>query len=139
MPQTFSPLQPDDLANLDAKREWVAGHLTEGANPGFDDVRTKLNILTAVIDNGWVRPDETVKLQALGVVFGDVLASIVNAPWAMVEDEWGRDPCLLIDESRSIALFPMTMISKRVEAGEQVDVMALLSASVQQALEMREG
>lgn len=139
MPQTFSPLQPDDLANLDAKREWVAGHLAEGANPGFDDLKTKLTILTAVIDNGWVRPDETVKLQALGVVFGDILASIVNAPWVMVEDEWGRDPCLLIDESRSVALFPMTMISKRVEAGEQVDVMALLSASAQQAVEMRAG
>jgi hypothetical protein len=47
--------------------------------------------------------------------------------WRMVEDEHGASPCLVLSET-SIVLFPQTMISKRVERGEQVDVLALFNA-----------
>ena len=44
----------------------------------------------------------------------------------MVEDQYGRDPALKYKDS-SIIIFPLTMISKRVEKGEQVDVFALFN------------
>ena len=39
----------------------------------------------------------------------------------MVEDEQGRDPALRL-KGTSVLLFPMTMIAKRIERGEAVDV-----------------
>ena len=43
----------------------------------------------------------------------------------VVEDEHGRDLALR-DRDTSIILFPMTMISKRIERGETVSVVQLL-------------
>ena len=38
-----------------------------------------------------------------------------------IEDEYGRDPALIF-EGTSIVVFPLTMISKRIEKGEDIDV-----------------
>jgi hypothetical protein len=46
--------------------------------------------------------------------------------WVMVEDEHGRDPAVRLP-STSIIFFPLTMISKRIERGEKVDVFDLFN------------
>ena len=51
----------------------------------------------------------------------------------MVEDEYGRDPALLISDD-PVLVFPITMISKRVEDGETVDVTALLTIAAEGAM-----
>lgn len=43
----------------------------------------------------------------------------------MVTDEYGTDPTLRYKDS-TIQVNPLTMISKRVERGEEVDVAAML-------------
>ena len=60
----------------------------------------------------------------MGIVFGDVFVQDMGFSWVMVEDEHGRDPAIRYRET-SIILFPLTMISKRIERGEQVDVFDL--------------
>lgn len=42
----------------------------------------------------------------------------------MVEDEYGRDPAIRYKRS-SLLAFPRTMLSKRVEDGESVNVVEL--------------
>jgi hypothetical protein len=133
MSQEISELTPDDRSFLEGQRYWVAGHLADDADASFDEVAVKVQVLQAVLDNGWVSQGETAKLQALGVVFGDVLAELLSAPWVMVEDEYGRDPALLISDD-PVLLFPMTMISKRIEDGETVDVTELLSLAAEGAM-----
>jgi hypothetical protein len=44
--------------------------------------------------------------------------------WVIVEDSVGRDPALRAPGT-SIIVYPLTMIAKRVERGESVDVFAL--------------
>jgi hypothetical protein len=54
--------------------------------------------------------------------------------WAVVEDEHGRDPALRFHDS-TLLIFPLTMISKRIEDGEEVDVRSLferVAASIEQ-------
>ncbi len=41
--------------------------------------------------------------------------------WVAVEDEYGRDPALRWLDT-SVLVFPRTVISKRVEDGEEIDV-----------------
>jgi hypothetical protein len=133
MSQEISELRPDDIEFMDGQRYWVAGHLADDAEASFDEVGVKVQVLQAVLDNEWVSAGATAKLQALGVVFGDVLAELLSAPWVIVEDEYGRDPAVLVSDD-PVLIFPVTMISKRVEDGETVDVAELLSFAAESAL-----
>ena len=133
MSQEISEPTENDRDFLESQRYWVAGHLAEDSGASFDDVAVKVQVLQAVLDNGWVAQGETAKLQALGVVFGDVLSELLSAPWVMVEDEYGRDPALLVSDD-PVLLFPLTMISKRVEDGDTVDVTELLSLAAEGAM-----
>jgi hypothetical protein len=56
--------------------------------------------------------------------------------WWMVEDEYGRDPAIRLKQT-SLLLFPLTMISKRVEDGECVDVRTLYEGLVSRFAELR--
>jgi hypothetical protein len=53
----------------------------------------------------------------------------------MVEDQYGRDPAIRYKES-SLLVFPMTMISKRVEDGEAFDVSELFDGLAKQLAEL---
>jgi hypothetical protein len=44
--------------------------------------------------------------------------------WIIVQDQNGRDPAIRYKQT-SLILFPLTMISKRIERGEIVDIFAL--------------
>ena len=124
MDQKFEPLNPDDIANLEAKRTWVRGHYDEVARGKYDTLDGKLRLLDAILQNKWIAPDETLKLQCLGVTFGDALAQRLGLTWVAVEDDFGRDAALTLDGT-SIRVFPLTLISKRIERREEVDVYGL--------------
>jgi hypothetical protein len=84
-----------------------------------------LAALQKVIDSKIVEPEATYSLQALGLAFGKVfIGTQENYDWWMVEDEYGRDPAIRYKQT-TLLLFPKTMISKRIEDGEQVDVVEI--------------
>lgn len=121
MDHRIEPLNADDIAHLEAKRKWVREHYDEGARHKYESLEGKLVLLDTILRNKWIEPTETVKLQCLGIAFGDALAQKLGLQWVAVEDEYGRDPAL----SRigtSLLVFPMTSISKRIECGEAIDV-----------------
>jgi hypothetical protein len=47
-------------------------------------------------------------------VLGDVFVQEMKMEWVMVEDYSGRDPAVRLPGT-TIILFPLTMISKRIE------------------------
>ncbi len=128
MAQTFHPLSQNDLLDLEAKRKWVREHYAPDAQDKYSTLKGKLALIDAILANNWVEPTETLKLQCLGITFGDALSQELGLEWHMVEDEYGRDPALTLPGT-SIAVFPQTSISKRVEAGERVDVFALFKSA----------
>ena len=87
-------------------------------------VQSRLAALQAIVDAKHLTVAQTYELQCLGIVFGDALVGAGGLEWVMVDDEYGRDPALRMVGSDTL-LFPMTMLSKRVERGEAVDVAAL--------------
>jgi len=124
MEQRFEPLNADDTARLEAQRTWVRDHYSEDTRRQYDLLDGKLRLLDTILKNKWIAADETVKLQSLGVAFGDALAQHMGLRWVAVEDQYGRDPALTLDGT-SVRVFPLTTISKRIERGEDVDVYAL--------------
>jgi len=77
------------------------------------------------------KKSQTYELQCLGVAFGDVLASELPLRWVMVTDEYGTDPTLRFKET-TLQINALTMISKRVERGEAVNISELLRATREQ-------
>jgi hypothetical protein len=75
-----------------------------------------LALLQALLDKELVRGDQKRELQAMGVVMGDLLAVELNLHWVIYEDPLGRSRALRYRDTENY-LFPMTMISRRREAG----------------------
>ncbi len=121
MDQRVLPLSEDDQAEIVAKRKWVLGHYAAGSTQEYESLEGKLGLLDTILRNRWIDPGETLKLQCLGVTFGDALVQRLGLRWVAIEDEFGHDPAL-VAERTTIKVFPLTMISKRIEAGETVDV-----------------
>jgi hypothetical protein len=137
MTQRLLPLSDDDVRALDAKRRWVQGHYESNAVEKYQTLEGKLALLHTILSGQWIAPDETLKLQCLGITFGDALAQTLGLEWRMVEDEYGRDPAL-VQPGTSIVVFPQTSISKRIETGELVDVRALFEAACRTIQRLRD-
>ena len=80
-----------------------------------------LELLQTLLDKQLVRPDQVLELQALGVILGDLLAADLGMHWVIYEDRQGRSRALRYQESENY-LFPITMIARRREVGNQTAV-----------------
>ena len=84
-----------------------------------------LALIQRVMDARQVEPEAAYSLQSLGLAFGKTfIQNSEHYDWWMVEDEYGRDPAIRYKETTLLA-FPQTMISKRIEDGEAIDVREL--------------
>jgi hypothetical protein len=88
-----------------------------------------IDILQTLLDRKLVNAEQTVELQAMGVVLGDLLAAKLDMHWIVFEDRHGRSRALQLGDSENL-LFPITMISRRVEAGATVDVRAVFDKAL---------
>src|SRR5215470_6630523 len=122
----FSELTPQDKARLDQQRGLVAAAAKQRYGTAIlSRTKNDLPILQRLIDDKVFNKSQTFELQSLGVVFGDVLASELDLRWVMITDEYGTDPTLRF-KNTSININALTMVSKRVERDEPVNVFFLL-------------
>jgi hypothetical protein len=122
--QRVESLGQEDIDTLEAQRAWVREHYSPETRHEYATLAGKLHLLQVIVNSGWIQRDEADKLQCLGITFGDALVESLPLEWVMVEDGYGRDPALRLSGSSAL-VFPLTMISKRVEKGESVDVLSL--------------
>ena len=122
----FSELSPEDGRRLDQQREMVAAAAKQRyGTAALSRTKRDLPIIQRLLDDKAFKKSQTYQLQCLGVVFGDVLASELPLRWMMITDEYGTDPTLRF-KNTNININALTMISKRVERDEPVDVSQLL-------------
>ena len=122
--QKVSKLSDLESERLEKQRCFVRDHFATASRHHYSSLEGKIELLKTILAANWINPDETWKLQSLGVVFGDALAQKLGLHWITVEDEHGNDPALH-DPGTTIILFPLTSISKRIERGELVNVREL--------------
>jgi hypothetical protein len=123
--QEFFPLGREDLIRLDQQRAFVLDLARRlDLSPAFSGGVADLQILQSIVDSKALKAEQTWELQCLGIVLGDVFASEHDLRWVIVEDEYGRDPALRYRNTSNL-VFPLTMISKRVEDGKKVDLQAI--------------
>ena len=134
--QTISNLSEADKSRLDQHRAVVEKYLSEeDRNTKYLTAAGKLGLLRALLDAKTFSADQTYELQSMGIVFGDAFVENMGFHWVTVEDEYGRDPALKFKET-NVLIFPLTMISKRIEKGEEVDVFDLFNGVADQVEEI---
>jgi len=126
--QTVTLPTAEDLARLDEHRGVIERMIgDEEFREEYKKPSGKIAFLEAIVVQGAIPPEDTYGLQSMGIVLGDVFVETLGFEWVTVEDSSGQDPALRFPGT-TILLHPLTMISRRAERGEQVDVGALFSA-----------
>ncbi|PCK10178.1 MAG: hypothetical protein COA42_00880 [Alteromonadaceae bacterium] len=83
------------------------------AQPG----KGNMGLLQRIVDNKTIDRGDKKELQALGVVLGDIFVSKHKIlSWYVYEDELGKTHAVCIKDSTH-CLFPITMLSRRMEVG----------------------
>ena len=130
--QKVSLLTPADQERLATQRAVVEHYLAdEQSRANYQTVPGKLGTLRALLDQNVFKPNQTYELQCMGIVLGDAFVQHLGMEWIMVQDEFGSDPAVRVPGT-TVILFPLTMISKRVERGEAVDVFDLFNGVADQ-------
>jgi hypothetical protein len=125
--QRISDPTPEDLAQLARQRSFIEGYLgDESSRQKYLTAAGKLGLLRALLAAHVFQPTQTWELQSMGVVLGDAFVQELGLRWVIVEDRYGRDPVLSVP-GKTMLLYPLTMISKRVEAQKPVDVFELFN------------
>jgi uncharacterized protein DUF3806 len=128
----FTELSETDRARLDQQRAIVlAAAKQRYGTPVLTRTAKDLPVLQHLIDDKVFSKMQTYELQSLGIAFGDVLASELPLRWVMVTDEYGTDPTLRFKDT-TVQVNALTMISKRIEKGEEVDLRELLRRTQEQ-------
>jgi hypothetical protein len=112
--------QREDLEDL--ARSELGAFFT--GDPGND-----IPVMQRLLDDGIVTADDRRRLQAMGVVLGDLLAEDLDMHWVIYEDRVGRSRALRYRQSDNY-LFPATMVSRRREAGDRTPVQEIYDKAV---------
>lgn len=81
-----------------------------------------LSVIQTAIDRGHLEDESKETLQAFGAAMGDIFAnSHKNLHWKVYEDQLGASHAVCLDETEH-CIFPMTILSRRIEAGLKPDV-----------------
>jgi Domain of unknown function (DUF3806) len=128
----FTELSRDDVAGLDKQRALVAAAAKQRYGvSGLTRTKADLPVLQRLIDDHAFTKTQTYELQSLGVALGDVMASELPMRWMIVTDEFGTDRTLRYKDT-TIQVGALTMISKRIERDEKVNVSRLLEITREQ-------
>ncbi len=83
--------------------------------------KSDLGLLQRLVDDELIKRTHKQQLQALGVIIGDIYVKELNLEWRVYEDEAGRSRAVCRRRTND-CIFPVTMLSRRIEAGVKPDV-----------------
>ncbi len=129
-PAEISALGMGDRNYLRVQRERVNDLAARYLGRSLSGVKSRdLDTLQELLDRDIVTAGQTLELQAMGVVMGNLMADEHRLRWVVYQDDRGRSRALQLDE-RPVFVFPITIISRRVDVGLEVDVAALYAKAI---------
>ncbi len=118
----IKPFGPGDTLFLQSQQKLAREMIYDSLLTRLTGDKAKdLNLLQQLIDRKSLQASQRRELQALGSVLGQLLKKEFRLEWVVYVDELGRSRGLQIDNTRQV-IFPLTMISRRMEADARVDV-----------------
>ena len=90
-----------------------------------ENTMDNIRIIQRLISEDKLKSASKEELQSLGVVLGDIYVDQVKAlEWKVYEDELGNSHAVCVKNTKH-CLFPVTMISRRIEGGLKPDMDAV--------------
>ena len=126
---TIEPLTTVDRQFMDNQRDRVEQLANQLGRRLTGNIDRDIDTLQRLIDGKLVTSSDKLMLQAIGVVFGDLLKSRLKMDWVIYRDKLGRSRALSFLEAE-IYVFPITMISRRLEAGSKRQLKSLFNETV---------
>lgn len=120
----LSDLDAPLLTHLVQQRDWVEGWIPPDNTHDFTNPATMLSLVKAIIASGKVGADETAKWHALGTYMGLAIAEAADWQVMQYSDETGTGLVIVFQEPDGF-VFPATLLTARLEAGEDIDVFDL--------------
>jgi hypothetical protein len=121
-PVVLTALAPEEVERLGKQRAVIEEVLTHRYRAApLARSRADLPVLQRLLDDHVFARTQTYELQSLGVVFGDVLASELPLWWMRATDGGESWPALRYKDT-TIQLNALTLVSKRIENGETVNL-----------------
>ena len=111
--ESLTAIDRQFMADQRMRVEGLANRLGRGLTGVAD---RDLDTLQRILDDRLVPAQDTLTLQAMGVVFGDLLGDRLDMDWVVYRDHKGRSRALR-HRQMDVYLFPVTMISRRQEGG----------------------
>ena len=125
--ESLSPLERQYMARQSEEIDTLARRYLGRQFNGT--VENDLEIMQLLLDQRHVTANDSAKLQAMGYILGDLVREQKGLQWVVYIDKLGRSRALAIPPTKEF-LFPITMISRRVETGIEVDVKALYQKAI---------
>jgi len=113
--ESLTAIDRQFMAGQRMRVERLANRLGRGLTGVAD---RDLDTLQRILDDRLVPAEDTLTLQAMGVVFGDLLGDHLDMDWVVYRDHKGRSRALRYRQM-DVCLFPVTMISRRQEGGSE--------------------
>jgi Domain of unknown function (DUF3806) len=136
-PQTVATPTTFDQERLTKQRAVIEKFLADDASRAkYATAAGKLGTLRELLQRKQFAPSQTYELQCMGIVLGDAFVQKLGMEWVTVTDEHGSDPAVRLPGT-SLIIYPLTMISKRVERGEAVDIFDLFNGIADQIDELK--
>ncbi|HIE4190521.1 TPA: DUF3806 domain-containing protein [Stenotrophomonas maltophilia] len=122
----FDPLPPALIAHMQQQRAKIAAQVASAFPAVPVQWPLQPSTLQRVVDAELIDPDDCDGWEALGVAFGDCLVQRVpELAWVQVTDAWGVDAVLRYGDA-DIMVSAGTLLIKRVEKGETIEINHLL-------------
>lgn len=88
-----------------------------------------IKLLQRIADQRLIEKSDKQTLQAMGSVIGNLMVQTNGFGWKGYEDQYGRTRAVCVLDTDK-CLFPVTMLSRRIEAGLDVDVQLIYDNAV---------
>ena len=125
----IEPLSAIDQQFMNTQRADVESRANRLGKQLTGDPERDLATLQTILERGGIGPSDTLTLQAMGIVLGDLLGKRLSMNWVVYRDPAGRSRALNYPRT-DIYLYPVTMISRRWEAGSRRSVQEIFDEVV---------
>lgn len=121
---------PEDLAWLATERQFALSYADDEVSAvELLEPRGKVALVDALLASGLFGAYHTRLLRAFGVLLGDAFVQELALEWVVVTDGTGRTLAVHQRDS-TIVLYPLSLLTKRIVAGETVEVQELFDRMV---------
>ena len=123
MTAEFQPLPPSALEYMQARRAQLHALVADNfSDRELTHTAADFELLQRIVDANLLEAEDVAGWEAMGIAFGDGLTTMVpGLAWAQVTDQYGTDAVLRY-QATTLQIGVVTMLLKRAEANEEINV-----------------